>query len=489
MKRRRDWVTGSILAALAVLAGPVAGQTAGQTAKQGAGQAALPAGTVIETITCQGAPEQRYALYLPSGYRPDRPWPILYAMDARGQGKDVAEILKVGAERYGWIVASSYNTMSDQSIDPNTAALRAMWTDTHGRLAIDDRRAYLAGFSGTVRSAVSLALAAPGTVVGIFGASAGFPFERPPQKDDPFDFFGTFGDRDFNYYEMMGLEKKLAALGLPYRIERFEGTHEWPPSALAARGFGWLELRAMKRGLRAKDTALIDELWAADLAEARQAEADGRMADAHHTWSAMKADYAGLRDVAEAERKAAEIGTSPAFQREVAAREERLQRDTAYLTEAPRVMSRVMTSAETPPTAARIAAELKLADWKKRAASSDREESLAAKRVLNTLLGQTSFYLPQLYTQRKEWDNAILMLSVSAEILPESPEVQVELAAAYARKGKAGRKRALEALDKAVALGFADRSVIEKEPAFDGLRQEERYREILAKMPAGGRRG
>ncbi|HKH45330.1 MAG TPA: hypothetical protein VKM72_11750 [Thermoanaerobaculia bacterium] len=471
MKRRSGFASGCVLAGLVVLAGPVQGQ------------AALPAGTVIETISCQGASDQRYALYLPSGYRTNRAWPIVYAMDARGHGKDVAEILKAGAERYGWIVASSYNTMSDQSIDPNTAALRAMWTDSHARLALDDRRAYLAGFSGTVRSAVSLALAAPGTVVGIFGASAGFPFERPPSKDVPFDFFGTFGDRDFNYYEMVDLEKKLAALGLPYRIERFEGPHDWPPAELAARGIGWLELRAMKRGLRAKDAALVEELWARDLADARQAETDGRMADAFHTWSAMKADYSGLRDVAEAERKAAEIGATPALQREIAAREERLKRDTAYLTEAPRVLGRAM-SGETPPTAARIAAELKLADWKKRSESPDREESLAAKRVLNTLLGQTSFYLPRLYTERKEWDNAILMLSVSAEILPDSPEVQVELAAAHARKGKAGRKRALEALDKAVALGFTDRALIEKETAFDGLRQEERYREILGKMPA-----
>ncbi|HBL31172.1 MAG TPA: hypothetical protein DD490_30465, partial [Acidobacteria bacterium] len=75
----------------------------------------------------------------PSGYRPDREWPILYALDARGNGKRVAEVFQAGAERFGWIVASSYNSSSDLPTDPNPAALRAMWLDTHARLKIDDR--------------------------------------------------------------------------------------------------------------------------------------------------------------------------------------------------------------------------------------------------------------------------------------------------------------------------------------------------------------
>jgi predicted esterase len=469
------------------LASPLAGQTPPPASRI---SPPLPTGKVIENIACQAAPKERYALYLPSGYRPDRTWPILYAMDARGNGAEVAEILKTGAERYGWIVASSRNTQSDQVMDPSIASVRALWADTHARLAIDDRRIYLAGFSGTVRTAVHMALVAPGSVAGVFGASAGFPFERPPVKDMPFDFFATFGDGDFNYYEMMDLEKKLAAVAHPSRIEMFEGGHTWPPPELAARGMGWLEMRAMKRGLRAKDAAIVEALWAKDLEQARQAEAAGRIADAFHTWSAMKTDYAGLRDVAEAERKAAEWSKSAALQRELAAREERMKRDTAYLTEAPRILGRVMNSeSETPPTAARLAAELELAEWKKRAESADREESLAAKRVLNTILVQTGYYLPRMLTERKDHDNAILMLSVAAEILPEAAETWVELAAAWARKGKAGRKRALESLDKAVQLGWTDRARIDGEKAFDGLRQDEQFREIVGKMPAGGGRG
>lgn len=471
-----------LAAAGLLLALPLAGQAPAAPAPA----PALPTGTVIGKIACQAAPAQQYALYLPSGYKPDRTWPILYALDARGQGADVAELLKAGAERYGWIVASSYNSRSDESFDPNIDAVRAMWVDTHARLALDDRRVYLAGYSGTVRSAMKLALAAPGTVTGIFGASAGFPFEHPPSQDVAFDFFGTVGDSDMNYYEMMDLEKKLAALALPFRIEVFEGPHDWPPADLAARAMGWLELRAMQRGLRAREAPLVEALWAQDLEQARRAEAAGRIADAFHTWSAMKSSYAGLRDTAEAERKAAELGGSAALQRETAAREERLKRDKDYLAEAPRILGRAMNpGAETPPTPSRIAHELKVSEWQKRAASTDTEEHLAARRVLNTLLAQTGFYLPQTLLARKDYDSAVLMLSVAAEIRPDSPGLWVEIASVHARKGKSGRKRALEALDKAVALGFTDRARIDGEAAFDGLRQDERFREIVAKMGGG----
>ena len=480
------WTAARLAAALVLsLCGSLAGQTASPPPNPAP---SLSTGTVIEKITCQAAPDQAYALYLPSGYRPDRAWPILYALDARGNGKRVAEVFQAGAERYGWVVASSYNSSSDLPYDPNPAALRAMWNDTHARLALDDRRVYVAGYSGTVRAAIRVATAVPGSVVGIFGAGAGFPFEQEPTKDVPFDFFGTVGTRDFNYYEMLDLEKKLTALALPFRIDVFTGDHDWPPSGLAARGLGWLELRAMQRGLRAKDTGVIDALWAEDLEQARQAEAAGHGADALRTWSAMRSSYAGLRDTAEAERKATELAASAAVQRELAQQEERNQRDKAYLADALKVFRRAMSPDPdaTPPTAARIAAELKIAELKKRAASTDVEDSLAARRLLNTLSGQTGFYLPTMFIEKKEWDKAILMLEVSTEINPKNTYLWISIAETNARKGKAGRKRALDALEKAVAFGWTDRGAIDREPAFDELRQDKRFQEIMKKMAAGG---
>ena len=441
--------------------------------------AELPRGTLIEKVTCAGAPDQAYALYLPSKYTPDRPWPILYAFDSRAQGRRVAELFQQAAETHGWILVSSWNTASDGPSEPNFTAMHALWADTHARFAIDDARVYAAGYSGTVRFACILALTAPGTIAGIIGAGAGFPFGSPPKKDNPFAFFGTVGDRDFNWYEMNDLDAAMGALALPHRIEHFSGPHDWPPADLAMKAVAWMELQAMKTGKREKSPALIEAEWNRDREQAR-AQAAAHPADALHTRKAMAADYAGLRDVAEAEREAAALAASPACQKELRERDERDRRDKDLLARAPAILARASPGNE-PMTVAQIAAELKIPELRKRAASTDLEESLSAKRILNTYLGQTMFYQPQSLLEKKEYDRAVFMLSVGAEIHPEEPGPWVSIAAIHARKGKAGRKKALEALRTAADKGLADPAALDRE-AFNDLRQDEEFRRILARV-------
>ncbi len=449
-----------------------------------AAAADLPRGTLVEKVVCQGAPGQSYALYLPSTYTPERQWPILYAFDASGEGKRVAELFQKAAETYGWIVVSSWSTASDvggdKPMEGNFAAMRAVWADTHARFAIDDTRVYAAGYSGTVRFACVLALTAPGSIAGIIGASAGFPIGSAPKKDNPFVFFGTYGDRDFNYYEVRDLDRTLATVAVPHRVEGFVGTHEWPPVELATRAVGWMEVQAMKKGLREKDPARIEKEWAVDREQAR-AQASAHPDAALHLWSAMAIDYAGLRDVSEAEREAAALAASPACQKALREREERDRRDKEVLAAAPGILARSNPSGE-PVTVAQIVAALKIPELKKRMESADPEEVLSAKRILNTYSGQTMFYLPQRFLEKKEYDRAIFMISVGAEIRPEAPGPWVEIASIHARKGKPGHKKALEALRVAVDKGFTDVEALEKRAELAELRGEAGFREIVERM-------
>jgi predicted esterase len=437
--------------------------------------AELPRGTLVERVPCAGQPDQAYALYLPSTYTPDRRWPILYAFDARADGRRVAELFQSAAETYGWILVSSWNTASDGPMEPNFTAIHALWADTHARFAIDDSRVYAAGYSGTVRFACILALTAPGTIAGVIGAGAGFPFGSPPKKDNPFAYFGTVGDRDFNYYEMNDLDEAMKALSLPHRIEHFSGLHDWPPAELATQAVGWMELQAIKSGKREKSPAIIEKEWGRDLARARAAS---HPADALHTWSAMAIDYAGLRDVTEAEREAATLAASPACKQELSERAKRDRRDKEILARAPGIMARANPDSEETVTAAQIAADLKIPELQKRAASADPEESLSAKRILNTYMGQMFFYLPQSYLEKKEYDRAVFALSVGAEMRPDDPDVWVEIASVHARKGKAGYKKALESLRIAVDKGLSDPASLDQK-AFADFRQDEEFQRLL----------
>lgn len=183
-------------------------------------------GELVERMTCADKPDQSYALYIPSNYRAEKRWPILYALDPGAHGKIPVEHFKDAAEKYGWIIAGSNNSRNgpiQQSVD----AVNAIWNDTHQRFTIDERRIYFAGFSGGARAATTIATACRECVAGIIADGAGFPAGLVPSPAMHFNFFGTIGIEDFNFPELRNLDEALTRAGLVHQIETFEGRHEW----------------------------------------------------------------------------------------------------------------------------------------------------------------------------------------------------------------------------------------------------------------------
>jgi predicted esterase len=446
--------------------------------------APLPRGEVVLKIVCAADPTVSYALYLPKVYTAERKWPVIYVFDSRGipMGREMIELFRAGAERYGWVVASANESTTLGAMDANIQRMRAMWVDTHARLALDDRRVYGYGFSGLSRTVVTLALAAPGTFHGIIGAQGGFPGARPPAaKEQALPFFGTVGDRDFNYYELLELDARLEELGVPHRIEVFDGSHEWPPEELVTLGMGWLELLAMRDGRRAPDAALVEPLWSADLAKAREHEVAGRLWAAWRAYKALAADYRGLRDTADPERKAAALGKSEALQRDLRERARRDQRDREALARAPAVFEAAGLEPR-PGGVQKLLADLDVPQLQARKAASDADERKSAERVLYAHYMQAGIYLPRAAMEAGQWDRAILYLQTAAAINPESPRIPYRLATAYA--GKGDREAALAALAKAVEMKGTNLEEIESDPALAALRGEAAYRALAAKLRA-----
>lgn len=115
----------------------------------------FPVGQVIERVSCLRQADQSYALFLPSQYQPGRPWPVVLAFDPGARGKMPLQCFKNGAEQYGFILIGSNNARNGPN-EPVNQAARAMWEDAHARFSIDDRRIYLAGFSGGARVASAI---------------------------------------------------------------------------------------------------------------------------------------------------------------------------------------------------------------------------------------------------------------------------------------------------------------------------------------------
>jgi len=363
---------------------------------------------LTERVTCKAAPDQTYALYVPSSYDAAKKWPIVYILDARGHAMNPLNTFRDAAEQLGFILASSYDSMSDGPMEPNIKAMRAMWNDTHERLSIDEKRSYAAGYSGTVRSAIILALAAPGSLNAVIGAAAGFPFDRPPAPNMPLAFFGTSGTQDFNFGEMWELEKKLRAAKLPHRILMFDGGHDWMPPALARESLEWLVTRSGD-----------GRFWGADLVRAEKAT---DVIERQRRYAAMAADYAGNHDTSLVAARAKFIEDSKEYRDAVAQIERTLQDESKFLGDA----QKVMATAKPPYNAQQAVIDLRIKELNTRKDDS-------AKRILNTLSAQLGFYLPREMMERKDYARAIFLLTIAKAMHPDSKYLDEQIAAANAK--------------------------------------------------------
>lgn len=436
----------------------------------------LVPGAVSERIVCAADAKQSYAVYLPSAYAASRRWPVVFFLDARGRAEVPLERFRAAAEELGFVLVSSYNSRSDTKDDPNTPALRAMWRDAHERLALEDRRAYLSGFSGGARASVAMAQLAPSAIAGVVGCGAGLPDEDAPVKSLAFAYFGTVGERDMNYYEMRALDDKLAKAKAAYRIAVFDGGHEWAPEALAREALVFLEVRAMRSGLRPRDEALATRFYREDLDRAKALEQAGRPDAALARLRYAGRDFDGLCDVAEAKSAAERLekaGEAARLEKEARKRDDR---DRGQLHRISATLSRSLGAADLPASAV-VANELGLPALRERAAAADPNERLSAERILANLRAQTGFYLPESFLERGDLTRARLVLGVAAAIDPQNPAGDYNLACASARSGDVAL--ALKDLDRAVGKGFTNFQAIDTDPDFEKIRADPRFRKWL----------
>jgi poly(3-hydroxybutyrate) depolymerase len=88
----------------------------------------------------------------------------------------------------------------------NFTAAAAMLQDVEERFTVDQRRIYVAGFSGGSRFAMAFAIKEK-RISGVIGCGAGLPNDRNylPSGNSDFLYYGLAGNRDMNYLEMHDL--------------------------------------------------------------------------------------------------------------------------------------------------------------------------------------------------------------------------------------------------------------------------------------------
>src|SRR2546422_1500512 len=271
--------------------------------------AQAPVGRLEEQVRSVTDSSQTFALYSPPGYSTERRWPVLFVLDPRGRALLALKLFQDRAARLGWVILSSYNTLSDGPPEPNVDAVNAMLAWARAHPSLDPSRVYLAGFSGTARAALGFAVALRGHVAGVIavGGALGFSLGGPETAfagDSTFAYFGSAGTRDFNYEEVLAMADRFRATRVPFRVVPFEGPHSWPPAEVCGDALDWLELRAMLGGLRMMDSGWVRARLADEVARAAELERSGHWADALRLADAVARGYARWPEAGGAARQA-----------------------------------------------------------------------------------------------------------------------------------------------------------------------------------------
>lgn len=449
-------------------------------------------GVVIDRVVSASDPAKSYALYLPTAYTSEdgggsgsaaRKFPVIYCFDPMARGAVPVARFKDAAEKYGYIVVGSNNSRNGPQ--QLSEIVRDLWADTHTRLSIDDQRVYLAGFSGGARVAISVAFWLKDRVAGVIACGGGFPPDVPPGTPRSFVLFAVAGTEDFNNPEMQSLVRKLEGstppinTGLtlttpPVRLAVFEGGHAWLPLELATDAVQWLEVQAMKSGIRDKNSALINEIFEHALSQASAAEAGGDRYRAYRRYAGMAQDFSGLRDVAEVEKKAKELSATKEV-KDALKQEKKMEEEQIFRIQS---IHRLIGAHEAADESFESLIALRNELRGPREAAKGTQPSVkraVARRVLGSLFVEF-VELGNMAVSRKEYQRAVRYYFLCTEIQPDNARAFYYLARAHASAGS--RSKALEALKTAADKGFAGvQELAGKE--FEDLQGDKRFKEIL----------
>jgi predicted esterase len=392
---------------------------------------APPTGQVFQTgialadVHSISQPEQSYALYLPSTYSRNHPWPIVYAFDPGARGINPVELMMAAAEKYGYIVVGSNNSRNGPW-KPEAEAVKAVWDDTHARLAIDDRRVTFAGFSGGARVATRAALNCK-CAQGLYLNGAGYPPDASPSRNARFDIFVTAGLDDFNYGELVNLDAQIDSMQFVHFLRRFDGPHSWAPSEVASEAFAWFELQAMKENRRPRDAGFIADELSQARDRAQKLEQAGAEFFALQNYRQIESEFDGLADVSELQSRADALVKLPATKTEAADEKESIALQFSLQSAAVRSVESLRNPGA-DPIEQRRNVEQQIKELSQRAANEKRP---ALRRGVERAQASVAAYFSETgesLRADRDFSRARIYFELGLIMRPESPRLHISLA-------------------------------------------------------------
>jgi tetratricopeptide (TPR) repeat protein len=317
-------------------------------------------------------------------------------------------------------------------------------------------------------------------VAGVIAASGGVQnHAQGPPGEASFAYYGITGTADFNYNEMMEIERHLLDEGIDHRMVIFEGRHGWPPHEYTNRALDWMELQAVRRGLAPNRPELID----AELAGARQAAATATdpLEKLRRTRDVVR-DFGGLREVAPEIEAVRRLRADPEVEKRRAQEKKLAKAENTYLAmRYQRWVPELRKTGQRIPTVKEALYALRVESLRKRAAATeDPPDAYSAQRLLEDVYVGVAFYLPREFEEAGDSERRIRCFEIAVAIYPQEARGHWRLATAYAEAGR--DDKALETLRTATSFGNVDLQRLETDPTWESLRKRLEWAELLASI-------
>ena len=315
-------------------------------------------------------------------------------------------------------------------------------------------------------------------VAGVIACAAGFPYADAPARGMRFAYFALAGVEDFNLIELHQLEERLAKADVRHQLLTFEGAHEWPSKTLLEEAVAWHEVMAFQMKLRPPDAALLNALYEQVLSRARSFDAASNPYESLMRYQMLATGFRGLRATTEADARLRDLQNAKYAQAQIdqlkAADRQQESRWRELLT-----ITQGVKSADAQMQAL-VEGKTLVARLRKQSESMPPStERMVARRLLG-LFSVTVSEEASGEMYRKNYGVAAAFLTLAVELRPDNPQAFFRLAAARAQSGQ--KRLAMEALTRAVALGFNDAARLEQTEEFASLRQEKAFKEIIEKL-------
>jgi tetratricopeptide (TPR) repeat protein len=245
-----------------------------------------------------------------------------------------------------------------------------------------------------------------------------------------------------------------------------------------------MELHAIKAGTRPRDDGFINAMWQQLLNEASTLEQSKKYNDAYQLYFDLAESFKGLRDVAEIETKVKQLADSrevkAAIREEQAQIKKQRELESRLTLIAARHSGASINQSEEGFDTANLLPKI-LNDLQKQSkASDDSAQRRVARRVLDSLfIGLMEQGMSLLQTE-KNYSESIKRFKLATEVKPDRPGAFFYLAWAYA--ANRDKKKSLQSLNTAVEKGFSDTAMITANKAFDSMRNDPEYQQIMARL-------